>query len=110
VVYAVQGLFGFRNAKRRDAVMTNVQTQLASKVTWGETQTSAIPTAAGDPGLAVQVRFTVKAERDQFWTDVIAFLGTGINGPTTASYIQQHDCPHDEAAGRGCVVSQRRDY
>lgn len=110
MVYAVQGHFGFRNTARRDAVMNNVQTRLASEVKWGVTTTQAITTMAGDPGMVVEVRFTTDAARDSFWNDVIAFMSTGINGPTTGSYIQQHDCPHDGVNPEPCVISERQDY
>ena len=114
MVYAVQGIFFFRNAARRDAVMQNVQTRLSTEITWGDTITMALPLGTPprttDPGMSVDVRFTTDAARDSFWTDVIAFLGTGINGPTVSSYIQQHDCRHDEANPPECVVGERVDY
>jgi hypothetical protein len=113
MVYAVQGWFGFRNEARRDAVMQNVQTRLSTEITWGETITVAVepmPPKAPDPSMAVEVRFTTDAARDAFWTDVIAFMGTGINGPVVGSYIQQHDCQHDESEPPECVVSERIDY
>jgi hypothetical protein len=113
MVYAVQGWFGFQNEARRDAVMQNVQTRLEQEITWGETVTRAIPPMpprSPDPAMAVEVRFTTDAARDAFWTDVIAFMGTGVNGPVTGSYIQQHDCPHDEGNPAPCVISERIDY
>ena len=112
-VYAVQGYFGFRNATRRNAVMQNVQTRLSTEVTWGEVVTTPVepmPPRATDPSMAVEVRFETDAARDAFWADVVAFMGTGLNGPTTGSYIQQHDCPHDEAEPQPCVISERIDY
>lgn len=112
MVYAVQGVFGFRNAARRDGVMQNVQTRLSTEVTWGETTTQALEPDGlriFDPSMIVVVRFETDAARDSFWTDVIAFMGTGTNGPTTGSYIQQHDCSHDGVA-EPCVISERIDY
>lgn len=114
MVYAVQGFFGFRNTARRDAVMQNVQTRLTTEITWGEVITTPIEADPGmritNPSMFVEVRFTTDAARDSFWTDVIAFLGTGVNGPVTGSYIQQHDCPHDEGQISDCVISNRIDY
>jgi hypothetical protein len=110
MVYAVQGFFGFRNITRRDAVMQNVQTRLAQEITWGEVTTQALTTMEGDPGMTVEVRFTTAEARDLFWTDVIAFMGTGLNGPVAGSYIDQHDCPHDGTVGRLCLVRSRIDY
>lgn len=96
--------------------MDNVQTRLSAEVTWGVTTTRKIepgapgPGAVTDPSMAVEVRFTTDAARDSFWDDVIAFMGGGVNGPTTGSFIQQHDCPHDGDSGQPCVISERRDY
>ena len=60
--------------------------------------------------MAVEVRFTTAAARDSFWNDVVAFMGTGLNGPVAGSYIQRHDCGHDGAAPEPCVVGERLDY
>lgn len=93
--------------------MNNVQTRLASEAQWGQSAVVAIePGAPGitDPSMSVEVRFTTDAARDSFWNDVIAFMGTGVNGPVTGSYIQQHDCPHDDVNPLPCVISERRDY
>lgn len=111
MVYAVQATLGFRNAARRDAVMQNVQTRLASEITWGVTTTRPIDVWPGhpDPSLIVEVRFTTGAARDSFWADVIAFMGTGLNGPVVGSWISQHDCPHDGEL-QSCVESQRVNY
>lgn len=112
MVYAVQGVFGFTNEARRDGVMQNVQTRLSQEITWGETITRALDPMGRmtDPSMVVEVRFTTDAARDSFWNDVIAFMGTGLNGPVSGSYIQQHDCPHDELDASPCVISERRDY
>lgn len=112
MVYAVQGFFGFRNEARRDGVMQNVQTRLSTEVTWGETVTQAIPLGGRfiDPSMTVAVRFSDILARDAFWDDVIAFMGTGLNGPVTGSYIARHDCAHDELESGPCRASDRRDY
>lgn len=116
MVYAVQGQFGFQNAARRDGVMSNVQTRISQEVTWGTTTTRKIepggegPLAVTDPTMLVEVRFTTLAARESFWNDVIAYMGGGVNGPVTGSFIQKHDCPHDGANPGPCVVSERRDY
>jgi hypothetical protein len=111
MVYAVQGWWGFQNEARRDGVMQNVQTRLSTEVTWGTTVTEPRdPTTKFPyPAMLVEVRFATAAARDSFWTDVIAFMGTGTNGPVVGSYIQRHDCPHDQAPA-DCIISERRDY
>jgi hypothetical protein len=90
--------------------MSNVQTRLTAEVKWGETTTQPLTTLAGDPAMVVEVRFTTEAARDSFWTDVVAFMGTGVNGPVTGSFIQRHQCPHDQTPPVPCVVSERIDY
>jgi hypothetical protein len=117
MVYAVQGVFGFRNTARRDAVMQNVQNRLSAEITWGEVITTPFDSGAKitDPSMYVEVRFSTDAARDAFWTDVIAFLGTGVNGPVVGSFIEQHDCPHDEnsadsAMSLPCIAGERVNY
>jgi hypothetical protein len=111
VVYAVHGQFGFRNANRRNAVMANVQAQLEQKNLWGDTIMGEITSPSGDPGMLVETRFVDQAERDAFWNDLVAYLGGGVNGPTTGSFIRQHDCTHDdEQPTETCVVNVRIEY
>jgi hypothetical protein len=110
VVYCIQAQLGFRNAARRDLISGNIQTYIASKTTWGEVGRSDFTTEAGDPSVSLEVRFTTQAEQDAAWADIQGFVGTGINGPVTGSFIQRHDCPHDEAQPTLCVVAERRDY
>jgi hypothetical protein len=111
VVYAVQASFEFRNTARRDGVAGNVQTRLAQTVRWGETVVSKGTSDAGaDVMLFVTVRFTTRAEQEAFWNDALAFVGTGINGPVTGSFMQRHDCPHDEVNPAPCVVSLKHDF
>lgn len=115
MVYAVQGFFSFRNEARRDGVMQNVQTRLSTEITWGETITTSIPpsTRYPDPSMSVEVRFTTVEARNSFWNDVIEFMGTGLNGPVTGSYITRHDCAHDgweDIRLPECVISERVDY
>ena len=106
MVYAVQGFFGFRNAARRDGVMQNVRDTTYNGSHLGDTITTPInpSTRVVDPSMYVEVRFSTDAARDSFWADVIAFMGTGVNGPVVGSYIQQHDCSHDEGQVADCVI------
>jgi hypothetical protein len=112
MVYAVNGFFGFRNAARRDGVMQNVQTRLTQEITWGETITQAIDPSPRlpDPSMSIEVRFPTEYERNTFWDDVVAFMGTGANGPVVGSYIAKHNCRHDESYSPGCVIQERIDY
>lgn len=112
MVYAVQGTFGFRNTARRNAVMSNTQTRIAQEVTWGEVVATAVNPGwrVADPSMVIEVRFATDTARDGFWTDVLEFMGTGVNGPTTGSHIEQHDCPHDQSDPGLCVISERIDF
>ncbi len=110
MVYAIQAQLAFRNAARRNTVSGNIQTYIASKTTWGPVARVDGTTLAGDPSVSLEVRFTTQAEQTAAWTDIQGFVGTGINGPVTGSFITRHDCPHDEARPTLCVVAERRDY
>jgi hypothetical protein len=110
VVFCIQAQLAFRNTARRDQISGNIQTYIASKTTWGEVGRTDFTTEAGDPAVSLEVRFTTQAEQDAAWADIQAQVGTGINGPVTGSFIQRHDCPHDEERPTLCVVSEKRDY
>jgi hypothetical protein len=110
VVFCIQAQLAFRNASRRNTISGNIQTYIASKTTWGPVGRIDGTTMAGDPSVSLEVRFTTQAEQDAAWADIQGFVGTGINGPVTGSFIQRHDCPHDEERPTPCVVSERRDY
>jgi hypothetical protein len=110
VVYCIQAQLAFRNASRRDQISGNIQTYIASKTTWGEVHRTDSTTEAGDPAVTLEVRFTTEAEANTAWNDIQGFVGTGINGPVTGSYIQRHNCPHDEVQPTLCVVAEKRDY
>lgn len=110
MVYAVQGLLAFQNAARRNTVSSTIQTRLAQNVPWGGATRVDGTTQAGDPSVNLTVRFQTQAEADSFWADVQAAVGTGVNGPVVGSYIQRHDCPHDQGSGSACVISQRVDW
>lgn len=110
MVYCVQSQMGFRNAARRDTISQNIQTRLAQTTPWGEVVRQDITTESGDPGVILEVRFNTRAEQEAFWNDAITFVGTGINGPVSGSFMQRHDCPHDEQNPAPCVVALKHDF
>jgi hypothetical protein len=110
VVYCVQAFLAFRNASRRDQVSDNIQTRLAQTTPWGEVTQQNETSDAGDPAVLLTVRFSAQADQESFWTDAIAAVGTGINGPVSGSAIWRHDCPHDQAQPTPCVVGERVDF
>ncbi len=108
MVYAIQAQLAFQNTARRNTVSGNIQTYVASKTTWGPVYRTDSTTMAGDPSVNLEVRFTTQAEQNAAWTDIQAFVGTGINGPVTGSSITRHNCQHDEARPPLCVVAESR--
>lgn len=107
MVFAVQGVVGFRNAARRDTVQAAIVTRLGGISTWGVTEINATNIRPGnDPAVNVMVRFLTLAEADAFWTDLIATFGSGVNGPVANSLYQQHNCTEDNPAQGPCVVTK----
>jgi hypothetical protein len=110
-VYAVQAELYFRNTARRNTIASNIQTRLAQNVPWGQTNIINTTDELGaDVGVYVEVRFNTLAEADSFWTDAIAEVGTGINGPVTGSKIYRHNCTHDSSSPSQCVVGQQQTW
>jgi hypothetical protein len=107
VVYCVQADLAFQNASRRNQISSNIQTRLAQNVPWGEVVRQDYTNAAGQPAVALEVRFMTRAEQESFWNDALAAVGSGVNGPVTGSAIYRHDCPHDEAQPTPCVVAEQ---
>jgi hypothetical protein len=110
MVFCIQAQLAFQNESRRNQISQNIESYIATKTTWGEVGRTDLMTAAGDPAVNLEVRFTTEVEQDAAWADIQAFVGTGINGPVGGSFIQRHDCSHDEAKPTLCVVAERRDY
>ena len=110
MVYCVQADLAFQNASRRNQISSTIQTRLAQTTPWGEVIRQDYTNLSGSPAVLLEVRFTTQAQQQAFWTDAIAAVGTGVNGPVVGSAIWRHDCPHDEADPTPCVVSERVDF
>jgi hypothetical protein len=108
VVYCIQAQLAFRNAARRNAVSTNIQNYIATRTTWGPVYRNDYTAETGDPSVSLEVRFTTAAEQQAAWTDILNQVGTGVNGPVVGSWIDRHDCPHDQPRPFPCVFAERR--
>lgn len=112
MVYCLQARLAFSTAARRNNVRTSILNRVASRQRWGVEEVLAIDTrpriAGGQNGLAVDnLRFVSRADVD----DLKALLDSlwAANPPLVGSWIQVHDCSHDE--GRDvCAVTFRRDW
>lgn len=96
-------VLGFRNAARRDTVSAAVRARLAADVPWGVATVDVVDRVVTADGavtdaMVVEVRFRTPGEADAFVTDVLAQLGSGVNGPVAGSVLSRHDCRHDEGA------------
>lgn len=103
--FAVQAAVAFQNAARRDGVLGNLNTRLAPQIAAGTATVTADTFQNGQPGLYAEVRFATAAERDQFWTDLVATLGSGPQGPSSGRWWK-HDCGHDTGGPCTNVVEQ----
>lgn len=111
MVFAVQAVMAFRNAARRNAVSSNIQTRLAQDVPFGQVVRTDFTNEAGDASVVLEVRFSTRAEQESFWADLQAAVGTGVNGPVVGfGFRQIHDCPHDQPSPAPCVVATRVDF
>lgn len=99
----------FRNTARRDATINNVTTSLAAYELF-EPPLVQTTTLRGNPNPAMSVSavFVNRADRDALWTDVIAFMGTGTNGPTAGSLGYIWDSTKDEGTNFDVVTEERR--
>jgi hypothetical protein len=110
VVYCAQAALAFSTAARRDAVLTDIQTRILGRPRWAasaEEVTAAdlserIP--GGTNGITVTgLRFTNRADADDLLNRIRAFA-VGQRLPLAGSWVEVHDCPHDEGRG-ACTVN-----
>lgn len=110
MVYAIQLYLGFRNVARRDGVAGNITTKLGTSALYGTPQVDSVSGLRHitDPALIVTARFLTAAERDDMWTQLDTYLGTGVNGPVAGSRAWIHDCTHDGPVAGPCVMGIER--
>ncbi len=103
MVYCVQAYLIFATAATRDSRVTQATTTVGSKNRWDVTRIEK--TEDPDPNSAyVEARFTSKNDQQTIKTQLGSMLGL-----QSGSWIQLHDCPHDEARG-ACVVESRQEF
>jgi hypothetical protein len=110
MVYAIQIDLAFQNTARRDTVASNIITRIGQLTTWGPVLRNDYVSPSGNPAVQIEVRFTTVAEQNTAWNDIINFVGSGINGPVSGSFLTRHNCPHDETVRSNCVIAERIDY
>lgn len=110
MVYCAQMRAAFSTAARRDAVLADIETAIAGRPRFqasatriaAEDLTSTIP--GGVNGLAVDdLRFTARQDADALLSRVRTFA-TGVRTPLAGSWVQVHDCAHDQVSPDPCVV------
>jgi hypothetical protein len=110
MVYAIQLYLGFRSTARRDTTAGNIATKFGASALYEQPQVDSVDHLwhATDPALIVTARFLTAADRDDMWTQIDTYLGTGTNGPVTGSRGWIHDCTADELGGGSCAINSER--
>jgi hypothetical protein len=109
VIYGLHMEMAFRNTARRDAVVSNVQNEVSGFNLYEPAQVG--PTSlrgTTDPAMVANVMFVQKADRDQTWSDVLAFMGSGTNGPAVRSLAYIYDSDQDAGLNHNVVLDERR--
>lgn len=107
MVYAMQGSLAFSTAARRDQVLADLNSQIASREQWGTSTARAEALEIGQHGLIVDARFTSRASVDSLKARIESFA-TGQRLPLAGSFIDVHDCTHDAANPAPCSGVTRR--
>ena len=107
MVYAMQAELAFSTAARRDAVLADINSQIASRPRWGQSTAVASAVTAGANGILLELRFTSRADLDAVKARIESFA-TGQRSPLAGSFIDIHDCTHDAANPQPCSGVTRR--
>jgi hypothetical protein len=100
VVFCVQAHLRYLSDAIRDTRLAQALAFIEGKERWEVT----IVVASDDPdpnAIDLSTRFTARVDQEQ----VESFL-LGSAGVQPGSWVQVHDCPHDEARG-ACTVERR---
>ena len=108
MVYCVQLRAAFSSSSRRDAVLADIQTRIASKPRWGVTLVEPRTWRFGVNGLIAEARFSARADADDLNARIRSFA-TGQRTPLTGSSLILHDCTHDGPTN-ACTVVARTDW
>jgi len=108
VVYCVQAQLAFSTAARRDTVLSDITSRIAGKARWSVDTLQADSFRFGVNGIRVELRFTSRANADDLVSRIESFA-VNARAPLAGSWLQIHNCPHDEGTD-GCVVDARKDW
>jgi hypothetical protein len=100
VVYCVQAHLVFATANTRNNRLAIAQNAIETKPRWGD----STAVASEDPPNSILVESRFEAKQDEH--DIENAL-LGLNGLVAGSWVQVHDCPHDEARPTLCEVERR---
>lgn len=98
----------FNRADRRDEVLADLQTRVASKPRWGVTQLEAsVGEFGGQPAILLEARFTSGLDQEELRQRIDERL-TGPRAPLAGSWYTLHECAHDERNAADCGGVTRR--
>lgn len=101
MVYCVQALLVYADAPTRDAKLAQAQGQIVGKPTFSITRLDAVDSPDG-PAITLTIRFVSKAD------SLNLNNALKISGALPAvSWVQIHDCPHDESTD-ACAATVTR--
>src|SRR5688500_14183826 len=110
MIFALRAELAFSTAARRDAVLADIQAQIANRARWGVDDLRATALEfAGQPqpnGIYAELRFTTRADQESLRARIDAFA-TGTRAPLSGSTATLHDCDHDNPAAACAITVQR---
>lgn len=101
------------SAADASTVTNAIQTDLGNRQIFDRDMDCAARVVLTRSGLVTavsgRIRFTTAAEASAFWDRVVSrWTSGGIAARILAgSWLERHDCPHDEASPTGCSTQQR---
>lgn len=108
MVYGFYIWSSFRNAARRDAVRDNVAQQLAQYQLYEPATVRDVNVRGStNPGFAAQCLFINQADQASVWNQLLAFMGSGVNGPSTGSTAYIWNSTKDEGTNDDVVTDRR---
>ena len=108
MVYCIQIYAAFSTAARRDAVLGDIQTRIASKPRWSVDMIEAqvLRPKLGEFGLIAELRFVSRADMDDLQSRIESFA-SGQRAPQAGSLLRVHSCTHDESRNECVIIAER---
>lgn len=108
MIYGFYIWSAFRNTARRDAVRDNVAQQFSQYALYEPASVADMNLRGNpDPGFVAQALFVDQADRDSTWAQLLAFMGTGVNGPSGGTTAYIWDSTKDEGTNNDVVTDRR---